>query len=608
MEEMAIVQLALEDLMSGFVRKTLILISLSLMLGGCSPTPLTPTREPLATPAATLTPETVEPEQTNVAPEAVSPPVAVEYNLGETTITQSMFAEDSRFRNMPVRLNGIIAAPNGEKTPSPVVFILHGNHPGCPVPEGDMVDRWPCDPEVERNNYTGFEYLVQQLAAQGYVALSININAEYTFGFGEPVPFERLEQIIDLHVEALVAASRGEANKFGVELEGRVDMRRVAFIGHSQGGEGAYWLIHQSGLDLPDAFTNVGYGPVYGLLMIAPSANWAGAGGARLPLAIILPACDSDVINQEGQLYYEISRLDPPESSWVSSIWLERANHNYFNETLSDERLTRRGRPDCEPLLQPEKQRDFLSEYTTDFLAQVFNQEPDIMPRLGMDFQTLAPDELYGLPARVAALAPGMDRLPLLVPASAAELETNLAGGSITAEGVTTFYCEAGYYTPMVKPGSEPCKRVNLVIPGNPAMFVASWSQNDAALRFSLPEGRDLSQFSTISLRAALDPLSPLNVAGSYQAFTVQLVDQQGNTASVRTRVDEPALRFPQGLVEDNDPFEGGLFTGRVPLTSIRMPLSDFVGVDLTAIQEVTLLFDQTPGGSLFFGDIEFVR
>jgi hypothetical protein len=159
-----------------------------------------------------------------------------------------------------------------------------------------------------------------------------------------------------------------------------------------------------------------------------------------------------------------------------------------------------------------------------------------------------------------------------------------------------------------MKPGSEPCKRVNLVIPGNPAMIVASWSQKGGALRFSLPKESDLSQFIAISLRAAVDPLSPLNKAGAYQAFTIQLVDQQGNTASVHTRVDEPALRFPAGYKEKNDSFEGGLFTGRVPLTSIRLPLGDFTGVDLAAIHEFKLSFDQTPSGSLFISDIEFVR
>ncbi|MCA9873133.1 MAG: hypothetical protein KC441_05745, partial [Anaerolineales bacterium] len=72
-------------------------------------------------------------------------PTAVEYNLGETTIVQSRFPEDSRFRNMPVRLNGVIAAPAGGDGSYPVVLIIHGTHPGCPELEGS-VDRWPCDP------------------------------------------------------------------------------------------------------------------------------------------------------------------------------------------------------------------------------------------------------------------------------------------------------------------------------------------------------------------------------------------------------------------------------------------------------------------------------
>jgi pimeloyl-ACP methyl ester carboxylesterase len=532
----------------------------------------------------------------------------VEYNLGDTTITQSMFPEDSRFHNMPVRLNGILSVPNGDGAPYPVVVILHGNHPGCPITEGDMVDRWPCDPEVERLNYRGFEYLVRRLAAQGYVTLSININAEYTFGFGEPVPVERLGQLVDLHLKALATATSGGPNRFGVELMDRADLSRLAFIGHSQGGDGAFWLTQKAGLDAPDAFTELDYGPVDGLLLVAPAANLGGARGASVPLAVVLPACDNDVFQQDGQLFYEITRLDPKQSAWASSVWLESANHNYFNSTLSDEAVTRPGRPDCEPLLQPEVQRDFLSEYTIDFLAQIFHNKQETMDRLGMNLQAQAPSELYGLPARIASLTSRPDRLPLLLPADESELETNLAGGSVSAEKLTLTYCEAGYYVPALKPGSEPCKRVNLVIPGYPAMIVASWSQSGATLRFSLPEGSDLSQFSSISLRAAVDPLSTLNKPDAYQGFTIQLVDKQGNTASVHTRVDEPALQFPDGYKEKNDTFEGGWFTGRVPLTSIRMFLRDFTGVELSEIHEITLLFDQSPSGSLFMSDLEIVR
>jgi hypothetical protein len=325
-------------------------------------------------------------------------------------------------------------------------------------------------------------------------------------------------------------------------------------------------------------------------------------------LSVILPACDQDVINQDGQLFYEINRLAPHQNPWVSSIFLERANHNYFNETLADEALARPNRPDCEPLLDPETQRDFLSEYTVDFLTHIFDPNPDANARLGMDLQSPALDELYGLPVRIAALAPSTDRLPLLLPAKKSELETNLAGGAVTADGLTMTYCEEGYFVPSMKPGSEPCKRVNMVVPGFPAMVVVSWSQRGGTWNFSLPQATDLSQFSSISLRAALDPLSELNEKNGTQAFTIQLLDKHGNTASVHTRADEPALRFPIGEEVENDTFDGGWFTGRVPLTSFRVPLNEFTGVVLTAIQQVTLSFDQTPSGTLFISDLEMVR
>ncbi len=191
---------------------TFILFTLLLVLAGCAPQAMAPSVTP--EPAASATPApTINPQETQ-APEATSsppgPPQVIEYDLGEATLTQSMFAEDSRFRNMPVRLNGIIAAPTEGNGPFPVVLIMHGTHPGCPIPEGDEVDRWPCDPQLEQPNYRGFAYLVRELAENGYVALSININAENTFGFGEPVPGERLGQLIDMHLQAVAEANRGE--------------------------------------------------------------------------------------------------------------------------------------------------------------------------------------------------------------------------------------------------------------------------------------------------------------------------------------------------------------------------------------------------------------
>ncbi len=202
----------------------------------------------LAACSSPLPPVIVSPEAQATAPAPQAAPRAVEYNLGQATIVQERFPEGDRFRDMPVRLNGVIAAPTEGDGPFPVVMIIHGSHPGCPELEHG-VDRWPCDPEVEQRNYSGFAYLVEALAEQGYVALAPNFNAEHTFGFGEPTPDERLTQVFDLHMQGLAEAAAGRANGFGVDLAGRADLGRLALFGHSRGGGSAVGLANSPKLN-----------------------------------------------------------------------------------------------------------------------------------------------------------------------------------------------------------------------------------------------------------------------------------------------------------------------------------------------------------------------
>jgi hypothetical protein len=331
-----------------------------------------------------------------------------------------------------------------------------------------------------------------------------------------------------------------------------------------------------------------------------------------VPLATILSACDADVVAQDGQFFFEGIRL-AGQDTWATSAWLERANHNGFNTFLGRDPFGLEGRPDCEPLLDPEAQRAWLVDYAGDFLTALFARDAaaveEAKARMGLDVTTPAPDELYGQPARVAFLAAGPDRQTVFVPRDDAELSANLLGGEVIAEGVATHFCPKGFYSTQMLPGSEPCRRNYVTVPGQPAHAVVSWEQPGAALRFTLPEGSgDLSGHTTLSLRAAVDPASSLNAAGSPQAFSVQLTDRAGNSAVMQTRADEPALGFPPGVMQQDDVVATGFFTGRVPLTSIRMPLNGFESVDLSDIAEIALLFDQTPSGTLFVADIEWVR
>ena len=585
--------------------RLLIPTALLLVLAACTTPP------PAQIAVLTATPVTVSTAEPLATVEAGGLPAAVEYDLGEATIVQERFPEDSRFRNMPVRLNGLIAAPSEGDGPFPVVVIIHGTHPGCPEVEMG-VDRWPCDPEVEQRNYSGFAYLASALAGQGYVVLAPNFNAEHTFGFGEPTPGERLAQVLDLHLQTLAEATAGGSNEFGVELAGRADLSRLALLGHSRGGEAAVGLANSPEL----MAASQGYGPVAGVLLIAGATTfldpWT---SVSAPLATILAACDGDVTDQTGQFFFEGPRLAPDQTEWATSAWLERANHNAFNSILPGDMISQHERPDCETLLDGDAQRGWLVDYAGDFLTTLRLAAKDATvvdeakARLGLDVQSPAPDALYGLPARVAFLAPAANRQTLMIPAAAEELTTNLLGGAVSAEGVTTHFCPKGFYSANSLPGSEPCRRNYVTMPGQPSHAVVSWEESGAALRFALPEGAgDLSGYTALSLRAAVDPASPLNAAGSPQAFSVQVTDRAGNRATVQTRPGEPALGFPPGTMQDDPNMPTGFFTGIVPLTTIRLALGDFAGVDLANIEEIALLFDQTPSGALFVGDLEWVR
>ena len=570
-----------------------LLLGLVATLVACSREEPTPVPDP---------PDSTPVASTEAPPEPVSLEALVtEYNLGETTILQDHFPEDSPFRHMPVRLEGVIGVPESDGQ-HPVVLIMHGKHVECPVEF-----EWPCSAEEEHKNYEGFTYLVEALAKAGYVALSINVNAEHTLGFGEAPPTVRTEQLIDLHLEELAAANAGESDAFGVDLTGRADMTRMAWLGHSRGGDFANWIIRDQKLD--QSASEIGYGPVQGLIHVASPADFTEALPAvGLPTSVILPACDWDVLALTGQRFYESARFDPDRVNFLSSVYLEQTNHNNFNSNLPADPILD-DRPDCaeDKLLAPNAQQDFLVQYTIDFLRTLYGK-PDLVSvayqRLGILQTEPAPDELYGLPATINLL-PASDSLALIRPESEQELSKNLQGSAVQLTGIQATFCPEGYYVPDNEPGTEACKRVNFNQPGYPQQFVIDWESSGAEWRTALPETyADLNQFAAFQMRAALDPLSELNVEGQPQSFTVELVD----AANRRAHIVAPDVAYPAGVRQPNDFFEGDSFSGHVYMRSLRFPLEQFDDVDLGNIVEIALLFDQTQTGALFIADLELVK
>jgi dienelactone hydrolase len=287
-----------------------------------------------------------------LAPAAVSAQASVEsYDLGEVTVVQADQAPDSRFREMPVSLQGVLAVPEGEG-PFPVALVIHGSYPFCttPNPVDDEVDIYPCPPEGDLRQYEGFTYLAEALAERGYIALIPDLSAEFNNGFGFAPFAQRATQIIEAHLDAITGGDGFEA-----DVAGKADRSRLVLAGHSRGGPLAVRYIRDE-----DLATRT----VSALALLTPASLEAKLRiPDGMPTALVIAECDGDV-GTEGPLQYRDKQLKPLRKTLTTYYTIPRGTHNGFSTQLGPDPSS-----PCEDelLLAPSDQQDFLAAFLPDF-------------------------------------------------------------------------------------------------------------------------------------------------------------------------------------------------------------------------------------------------
>jgi dienelactone hydrolase len=565
-------------------------------------TPQPVRRSPLPAPSATaLRAETPRPFE----------PGVVAYDLGDFTIVQS----GNPAGDMPARLRGLIAVPDGPG-PHPVAVILHGAGFGCP-PADDTRTTWPCA-EAEQPNWTGFSYLARALADRGYIALVPGVNAQYEVAYGQAKGFDRLSALTDAHLERLAAATAGREAGFGANLVGRVDLERLVLAGHGLSAAGALAIA------APDASV-----PVKALLLIAPevqpqSAQSDSEGVSAssvasvaeplpdVPIGVILPECDGIVPELAGARIYEAARLAQDRKSLTAEVFLSGANHNAFNRffEVDDGEALAEERAGCqqELRLDPEAQRKFLAQYAADFFDATLGAPgaEAAANAAGLDPARPEPAFLYWQAARTSLSVPADQRLRIVVPGSVAEVNTNLLGerAEIVRPAEITFcpgdpaeesLCVPGFHPP----GGEPY----------PNTLRLAWDNAGGLYQLALPAtAADLTRYAALSLRVAVDPADPRNWSrpGSpAPSFSVVLRDTVGGAAVVAIPAGTAGLAFPAGALQTQG--ASALWSGFTPLSSIRIPLSAFEGVDLSRVAALTFSFAGPKSGAVRIADLEFV-
>ncbi len=219
----------------------------------------------------------------------------------------------------PIEMVGHVVEPvaDAETGPRPLVLFMHGRHSVCydPSDENGGGGEWPCQPpEQEIPSHLGYDYAQQVLASQGYATVSVRINGinaqDYRLDDGGA---DARATVVEEHLQHWV----------GLAAEHQVDMDRVVLVGHSRGGEGVDRASIQIPLSAPYR--------IAGQVLIAPT-DFAAQTAPYVPTVTMLPFCDGDVFDLQGQQFTDTSRdLTTGDTSLKSSVLVMGANHNFFN-------------------------------------------------------------------------------------------------------------------------------------------------------------------------------------------------------------------------------------------------------------------------------------
>ena len=268
-------------------------------------------------------------------------------------------------------INARVWMPEG-KGPFPLVLVVHGNH--------SMQDF--SDP--------GYDYLGEFLASRGMILVSVDenfINASWTDMFG------RLEKENDARGWLLLEHLRvwdGWNSDSDHPLSGKIDMDKIALMGHSRGGEAVGHAAMLNALDYypDDATIKLGYHfNIRAIVAIAPVDGQYKPGGTgtkfeNVDYLTIHGAQDADVTSFAGAMQYERIKFTDSTYHFKSAVYISGANHGQFNTSWGDNDfgVTFKGILNLGQLMPAAEQQAVAKVYIGAFLEATLNDKKEYLP------------------------------------------------------------------------------------------------------------------------------------------------------------------------------------------------------------------------------------
>jgi hypothetical protein len=435
----------------------------------------------------------------------------------------------------------------------PVVVCVHGN-------------------SSFTNSYQGYDYLLDHLALNGFIAVSIHMQ-----------PGQKgtdRARVLQNHLGIIFST-------FGARAA-----NNVGLMGHSRGGEA---VVIATRLNQQEGW---GYN-IDAVISLAPTNQYTfeNFGGAwACPYLVIYGSLDGDLggIGDTGfELYDHASGMNK------SMAFVYRACHDRFNTVWGDSDFFfgQMTAADQAAVLSPNSHQLISKGYMTAFFRQHLRAESQWA---GIFRGEWVPAAVTASDANMRIYTQYEDTTVRTVDDfegahTATSWQNSTIGGSVSQLGL-----------PAV-PVENDLRTIDSQSPHLTAGLALRWDNNGDALAYTIPAGqRDASGFEALSFRITQRVNSASNPANQPQDLRVTLTDGGGKSRAIRvSKLAEIPFPYVRGVASL---IKSAMCTIRIPLSTYHIHCFGVDQVDLTDVTALSFQFDEKVTGEIEIDNVQFTR